>query len=96
MAIQELNATEVSLVAGAGLFGNIGNGALNPVNGVVNALVNLDLGQVVGGLVAGVVGLLLNPLILFQAVDIGGIVAVLLGGNGLGGDLNALLGGVLS
>lgn len=77
MAIQELNAIEIDQVNGAGLFSSIGNGGLNPVNGLTNLLTNLDLGQVVGGLLAGVIGLLANPGVLFQAIDVGGIVGVL-------------------
>lgn len=90
MAIQELSAIEIDTVTGAGLFDNLGNGALNPLNGLVNLLVNLNPGQVVGGLLAGVFGLLANPGILLQAIDLGGILSVVtetvgdLLGNSLG------------
>jgi len=89
MAIQELNANEIDLVAGAGLFGNLGNGGLNPVNGVTNLLTNFNPGTFLQLLVAGVVGLLANPFVLFEAVDVSGIVAVLVSTvqdelNGLG------------
>jgi hypothetical protein len=90
MAIQELNTIEINAVTGAGLFDNLGNGGLNPVNGLVNLLTNLDLGQLVGGLLTGVFGLLANPGALLQAIDLGGILAVVfqtvgdLLGNSLG------------
>lgn len=86
MAIQELNSVEVTEVSGA-LLGNLGNGALNPVNGVSNLLVNLDPGNTLALTLAGVLGLLANPFILFQATDPGGIAAVGLGtlGDALGG-----------
>lgn len=89
MAIQELNMVEVSEVSGA-LLGNLGNGALNPFNGLSNLLTNLDAPLVLGGLLAGIFGLLANPFILFQATDPGAVVAVGvetvsdLVGNGLG------------
>lgn len=90
MAIQELNTIEIESVAGGGLFGNIGNGGLNPVNGLTNLLSNLDLGALLGGLLGGVLGLLANPGILLQALDLGGILSVVfetvgdLLGNSLG------------
>lgn len=76
MAIQELNATEICAVSGAGLFGNLGNGALNPVNGLVNLLTNLDLAHGLPNLLAGVLGLVLNPFAALQAIDLGGILSV--------------------
>lgn len=92
MAIQELNATEIQSVTGAGLFDNLGNGALNPVNGLVNLLTNLDLGGLLTGLVGGVLGLVARPQTLLEAIDLGGIVSVL--GSTLSGELNFLLGGL--
>lgn len=94
MAIQELNTVEIDEVAGALGFNLLGGG-INPVNGVVNALVNLAPELIIGGAVAGVLGLVSNPLILLQATDPGGVVAVLTGGNGYLADLGALLGGGL-
>lgn len=86
MAIQQLDALEVSEVSGA-LLGNLGNGALNPVNGVSNLLINLEPGNTLALTLAAVIGLLANPLILLEATRPGDIAAVLLGtlGDALGG-----------
>lgn len=88
MAIQELNMVEVNEVSGA-LLGNLGNGAINPLNGITNLLVNFDAPLVLGGALAGLLGLLANPFILFQATDPGAVVAVISTtiGDLLGGSL---------
>lgn len=89
MAIQELNAVEMSEVSGA-LLGNLGNGGLNPVNGISNTLINIAAGETLALALAGIFALLANPFILFQATDPGGVAAVGLGtlgdllGNSLG------------
>ena len=90
MAIQELNSVELNEVAGALGF-NLGNGALNPINGLVNTLINLDLQNGLPLTLAGVLGAVTNPWILLEAVDLGGILSVgsallgdELGGLGLG------------
>lgn len=89
MAIQQLNTNEVETVSGA-FLGNLGNGGLNPLGGLLNTLTNFDAGGFFGGLLTGVLGLLANPGILFQAADPNGVASVGietlsdLFGNGLG------------
>jgi len=76
MAIQELNVVEINEVAGAL---NLGNSALDPINGVTNLLTNLNPGTFLQLAVAGVVGLLAYPYVIFEAVDVGGVAGVLSG-----------------
>lgn len=73
MAIQELNVVEINEVAGAL---NLGNGALNPLNGLTNTLTNLNLETQIPLTIAAIVGLLANPGVIFQAIDVGGIFGV--------------------